>query len=210
MPSVKTILPGWFSTRRETTLKTVRLSIAMPAPLQISRFAQFHLGTLLWSVAALGICFALLRSISVGGLLAFSMFALLAIAHVLGNMLGTQLRDRRAVDTSDEIARLPQAATKTTDLASVRPQLPAARLRERTALGRFIFVTVGMSAGFGAMIGGLLLSRLTHVSLSGWAVGTCSSAMIAGFVGFMLAGFLEMSFRAWWQATHNGTTSNDA
>jgi hypothetical protein len=36
-------------------------------------------------------------------------------------------------------------------------------------------------------------------------VGTLSSAVVGGFVGFLLACFLEMTIRAWWQASKSET-----
>ena len=185
----------------------------MPAPLQLSRFAQFHLGTLLWSVAGLGIFFALLRNAGPGGMLGLGMLALLIIGHVAGNVLGTQLRDQNSAEALSEPARQAPASTSKnpavaqSSLPTARQRLPVARLSERSPLGRLIFVVVGLSAALGGAVGGLMLGRLAHVSLSGWAVGTCSAALVAGFVGFMMASFLEMSCRAWWQATHAGSAS---
>jgi tetrahydromethanopterin S-methyltransferase subunit C len=75
------------------------------------------------------------------------------------------------------------------------------RLRERTPLGRVIHITSGGAAVVGAVLGGLALAVWTDASLVGWLVGTISSAVLGAFFGFLLASFLEMTIRAWWQAS---------
>jgi hypothetical protein len=88
-------------------------------------------------------------------------------------------------------------------IRSVRATL-GRRLHQRTPLGRIIQVTSGGAALVGALMGGAALAFWTDTSLSGWFVGTLSSAVVGGFVGFLLACFLEMTIRAWWQAAETG------
>ena len=54
----------------------------------------------------------------------------------------------------------------------------------------------------GGILGGLSLASWTRASVPGWIVGTISSAVLGAFFGFLLASFLDMSIRAWWQASH--------
>jgi hypothetical protein len=83
------------------------------------------------------------------------------------------------------------------------------RLHQRSPLGRIIQVTSGGAALMGALMGGAALAFWTTTSLSGWFVGTLSSAVVGGFVGFLLACFLEMTIRAWWQASETGRRGDE-
>jgi hypothetical protein len=49
-------------------------------------------------------------------------------------------------------------------------------------------------------LGGSALAAWTSAGVSGWLVGTASSAVVGGFVGFLLSSFLDMTFRALSQA----------
>jgi hypothetical protein len=114
---------------------------------------------------------------------------------VIGNALGTRLRDEVSPQWN------PKATAHRGPPLLDRPLNTERRLHQRTPLGRSIGVTSAGAALAGGILGGAALATWTRASLSGWLVGTISSAVLGAFFGFMLASFLEMTIRAWWQAS---------
>jgi len=159
-----------------------------------SNLSQFNLRTLLGGVALLGVVFAIVRAGGWGVSLAVVSVTALIGAHVIGNALGTRLRD----EVSPQLNQTPVVAPRVAELG--RPEVEP-RLHQRTPLGRIIRVTSGGAAILGAIFGGMALAVWTSTGPTGWLVGTISSAALGGFFGFLLASFLDMTIRAWWQAT---------
>jgi hypothetical protein len=127
-------------------------------------------------------------------LLAAATFVSLLAAHVVGNVVGTRLRD----EVSPQLN--PQSEMRPSESQSVRLRVVKRSLHERTPLGWLIRLTTGGAALAGALLGGAALAFWTSASPAGWLVGTLSSSVVGGFVGFLLASFLEMTIRAWWHA----------
>jgi len=160
-----------------------------------SNLSQYNLRSLFAAVALVAAVFASGRYGGSAGLIAAATVAALVAAHVVGNALGTRLRD----EVSPQWNQKPEP--KAPQLIHARQVVAERRLREHTPLGRVIHVTSGGAAVVGAVLGGLALAFWTEASAAGWLVGTVSSAVLGGFFGFMLASFLEMTLRAWWQAS---------
>ncbi len=165
----------------------------MPPP-RLSNLSQFNLRTMFVATAVLALVFAAARYGGWAGLFFAATFAVLIAGHVLGNVLGTRLRD----EVSPQWNPRPHTLTPQIDRTSSRTVQRS--LHERTPLGRIIHVITAGAAAVGAILGGLALRYWTGVGAAGWIVGTVSSAVLGGFVGFLLASFLEMTIRAWWQA----------
>jgi hypothetical protein len=155
--------------------------------------SQFNLRTLLLVVALLAIVFAIARLGGWGAVAAAGTFGALVLAHVIGNALGTRLRDEISPQLNPKPAP-PEPAV------IVRRWEGKRRLHERTPLSRLISITSGGAAVVGAVLGGSALAAWTSAGVSGWLVGTVSSAVVGGFVGFLLSSFLDMTFRALSQA----------
>jgi hypothetical protein len=162
-----------------------------------SNLSQYNLRTLFAAVALLAGVFASGRYGGGAGLMAAATVAALIAAHVVGNALGTRLRD----EVSPQFNPKPATSLPFHGPRSVPGTVSKRRLRERTPLGRIIHITSGGAALVGAVLGGLALAIWTDASPIGWLVGTVSSAVLGAFFGFMLASFLEMTIRAWWQAS---------
>jgi hypothetical protein len=158
-----------------------------------SNSSQFTLRALFAVVALFAIVFALLRYGGGAAAMVVITFGALIAAHVVGNSLGTRLRDDVSREMNPRPAHLPQRVPST-------PVPIDRRLHERTPIGRVILITTGGAAFTAAVLGGAALFLWTSAGPSGWLVGTLSSAVVGGFVGFLLASFLEMTIRAWWQA----------
>jgi hypothetical protein len=147
------------------------------------------------AVAFFAVAFAVIRYGGAGTVVVVLTFGLLVAGHVVGNVLGTRLRDEVSPQLNPKPIEQPRPAS------FVRPIDIDRRLRERTPLGRIILFTSAGAAVIGALLGGLALAFWTGASVSGWLVGSLSSGVLGGFFGFMLASFLEMTIRAWSQAT---------
>jgi len=169
-----------------------------------SNLSQYNLRSLFAAVALVAAVFASGRYGGSAGLIAAATVAALVAAHVVGNALGTRLRD----EVSPQWNQKPEPAAP--QPIHMRQAVAERRLRERTPLGRVIHITSGGAALVGAVLGGLALAFWTEASAAGWLVGTFSSAVLGGFFGFMLASFLEMTLRAWWQASEGERTMGRA
>jgi hypothetical protein len=155
---------------------------------------QFQLRTLFIAVTALAVVFAATRYGGWPWLLAAATLASLLSAHVVGNVVGTRLRD----EVSPRLNAKPNPHSR--ECEKMRVRVVKRSLHERTPLGRLIrFITCG-AALVGALLGGGALFLWTRATPAGWLVGTLSSSVVGGFVGFLLASFLEMTIRAWWHA----------
>ncbi|TWU20796.1 hypothetical protein Pla144_48480 [Bythopirellula polymerisocia] len=133
--------------------------------------------------------------------------ALLTLAHVLGNMIGTRLRD-----TSHEI-RLWRATdprqSPDSPLATPQPyELAKLSLPEETNLAGFGRIVSGfrwfLLSGFsvGALLGGTLLAVTigNRIGWAGWVVGTVSSAVLGTWVAFLGVSFTAIARDALRQA----------
>jgi hypothetical protein len=161
-----------------------------------SNLSQYNLRTLFAAVALLAAVFAAARYGGSAGFMVAATVAALIAAHVAGNALGTRLRD----EVSPQFNPKPAISRHADGTRSVPATCGERRLHQRTPLGPIIRVTSGGAAVAGAVLGGLALAVWTEASPVGWLVGTISSAVLGAFFGFLLASFLEMTIRAWWQA----------
>ncbi len=152
--------------------------------------------SLLAATAILGLLFAIIRQGGLWGLLFAMLMLALVAAHVVGNALGTKLRDNVSRELNLDMPR------RRIRLPPVSREQRSRRLHEHTPLGRLILVISVGGALMGGILGGLSLAAWTRASVAGWIVGTISSAVLGAFFGFLLASFLDMSIRAWWQASH--------
>ena len=158
--------------------------------------SQFSIQSLLAVIAVLGLLFAIVRQGGLWGLLFALLVLALVAAHMMGNALGTKLRDQvsRQLNPDFRTRRIrphPAGGEKT-----------GRKLHERTPLGRFILLISTGGALIGGILGGLALAVWARATLPGWIVGTISSAVLGAFFGFLMGSFLDMSIRAWWQASH--------
>jgi hypothetical protein len=151
---------------------------------------QFSLRTLLAWIAGLCALFAVLAQLPlVWGVMAV-WFLLLVVAHVVGNALGTRLRDGGTVGPSEETHDAPPPDSVPDRL----PRPTATRLQEKTPLGRIMFAIAAVGALLGGSLGGNAATFATGdaMTLSGLAVATLSSAVIGGLFGFLAASFLQV------------------
>ena len=122
---------------------------------------------------------------------------LLVVGHVLGNVLGTRLRD-----TSVEVRRFfpeePVATKHPVDLNRI--DLPrASLLRKRDRIHSWGPRSVVAGAVTGALIGGVVIALTIGDRLGGWAVavGIASSAVLGTWVAFLGCRFSSIAKHAW-------------
>jgi hypothetical protein len=172
---------------------------------------QFRLRTLLAIVAAFGGLFAVMASISAVASVALGWFLLLVGAHVAANCWGERRRGACEHDSvralSDDLSHdgAPGAATAP-HLAMVPRELPFA---PRSRLGRSIRLGYGVLAAAGGIAivsglgGGYGLASLgfDHFGWPPLAFGVASFAVLGGWLGFLLASFVQVAAIAVWEAT---------
>ena len=180
-------------------------SIGTPGPPGLSppRFTLHHV--FLWITTLCG-TLAILSCLSTVYLLSFWLFIPLILAHVVGNKLGTEMRDRTS-------QFLTQATTKETQRTLVRsPRVPVGRpsgsvgftthLQKRDS----IFAACRKPAAVGALLSGLLggtlllLTQSNQITLAGITLGSLSSAILGSFLGFLAGSFWGVVREAWKEA----------
>ena len=159
------------------------------------RFPQFRLRTLFGTIGFLSLLFATLRAVGVGTSLLLLFGLTLVFFHVVGNVLGTRLKDSAL---ASDLAASRSMATRREIHA--REQFRRARLGERTPLSRLISVTSWLGGMSGGALGGLALHHWGHVTVAGLAVGAISSGVVGAFFGFLAGSFVESTYTAWSQA----------
>lgn len=153
---------------------------------------QFRLRTLLVLVAAAAVLSAVMAHVGPlwSTLLVFC--GLLIVAHVAGNACGTH---------NTESAPPRKSPLMTTARLGLR--LRTTLLRERHGPGWL----VGLGIAVGALVGGLVGTTVLWFVYWGpfgagpVGVGGVSSAVVGGFLGFLVASFVEIGGRAWRQAS---------
>jgi hypothetical protein len=153
---------------------------------------RFTLRQLLLAMTALSCLFGLMTAVGLWWSMAILLFLSLVLAHVLGNSLGTRLRDRasRCV-LVDKMASREFAAPVRLQVAA--PQ----RLTQRVRLHRITLVMAIGAAVVGAMLGGAGLFNLyPDASLAAIGLGVVSSAVLGAFAGFATSSFLSVAQQA--------------
>lgn len=154
---------------------------------------QFRLRTVMLSVTLCGAGFALMNAVGpVWSAICF--FTLLLIAlHVVGNALGTRLREEALADAELENEERPVCRMPPPTLAR-----PAKRLALHTPLGRWIAVVTTIGIVGGGTLGEIFFTG--HATQAALVVGTVSSAVLGGFAAFLASSFLRVGFSAIRQA----------
>lgn len=149
---------------------------------------QFSLRTLFFTVTILCCVFALMSAVGAIWSLILSVSALLIAAHVIGNALGTMLRDGEP-----GAPRMPLSRD-----AFERPEIPPAsneRMTENTHISRLMIVMAALGAMVGGIFGGAAVAAITwrNVTWGGLVLAVCSSAVLGGFAGFLLSSFATIA-----------------
>jgi hypothetical protein len=160
---------------------------------------RFGLAGLMVAVTLLGGFFALLNYAGSHAAALAILFALAVIAHVVGNAMGTRLRQNGDTPPCDRPARNPAGRR---DRPQAADFAPATKLRNRSALGRPIaWITVSGTVA-GGLLGGFVFWRLVDrpADYAGVLCGALAAAVLGGIWTFVAASFLQVAGGAMWQA----------
>jgi hypothetical protein len=166
---------------------------------QTARPPQFGLRTLLLAITALSVVFAVFAAVgpmwSAMLALAFSLIGL----HVVGNALGTRLREeaphRINLETPVDAEPLPPL--------QLAGEIPAARrLQEHASIDFRCWIAAAFGAVLGASLGGICVAWMVgqRLTLSGLLVGIASSAVLGGLFCFMASSLFLVARTAWREA----------
>jgi hypothetical protein len=151
-------------------------------------------------IAVLGVLFAMVHYWGAYGAALGVLFALCVAAHVIGNALGTKLRDLGDTPLDEHgcpTRRLPEIRKPNPmDFA------PLTRLRERYSLGKRIVVFTGMGAAAGGLAGFFAVAWLDdgHTAWHIFGLGTAACAVLGGIWTFAAASFLQVTLGEFLQA----------
>jgi len=155
---------------------------------------RFSLRTMLLATAACGGLFALLSALGAMWSMALLLIGGLLLAHVLGNSLGTRLRDgtTRVVGPRSNASDGPPS-----------PPIVASRLTQRTRLGRVAVVISALCGSLGAFLGGMGSAAMYPEAGPGAVLlGVLSATVLGTFVGFVFSSFFLVLRDAWREALH--------
>lgn len=167
-------------------------------PLGTGRPPQFGLRSLLVAMAVIGVLCALAQAVGLYSFLVLVFFLGLIAAHVVGNSLGTRLRE--------ETDRLAQSGALAADRppASVIPSatLVRSRLAQRGQLPRALLGFALCGAGLGAAAGGLVIAAVCGELLTtcGILLAVVSFGVLGGLGGFLVGSFYTVARGAWNEA----------
>jgi len=162
---------------------------------------QFGLRTLLALVTACGVLLALRQWFEPIVLFAIGFFALTIFCHVVGNAIGTRLR--QIGDSSEGAAVEPPSRP-----SRIAPQpqdfAPATHLSRRQSLGWSLIIASSIGATCGAVGGGLLtfLTARGHLTPLDVAIGVIAFSVLGGLAAFAGFAFVRVLVSAVWQALH--------
>ena len=152
---------------------------------------RFSLATLLLAMSAVSVLFAVMVVIGPVSSVLLVLLVSLAAAHVIGNAMGTALRD----GARDFCAEPPEHAAKP---RAHCPQQNSAPLVKNTGVSRALRVLTLLGAGAGAFLGGsgLALANWERINVAGICLAAVSSAVLAGVFVFLTASFFTTARHA--------------
>jgi hypothetical protein len=182
------------------------LPLETPEPLHEPHLLKFRLRQLFFVVTLLSFLCALVAVTEGPWPWLISLSALMVAAHILGNLIGTRLRD-----TSEEVIRWRSADPKQTpDQPLVTPlcelaDLPLPPETNLANFGRLVrgmrwYLMGGLSTGL-VLAGTVLALTIGHrIGWAGWVVGALSGGVLGIWLAFMTISFTTIARDAWRQA----------
>ncbi len=159
----------------------------------VLRPPRFGLLSLLAGIAVLSVLFAVSHYFGTYGAAIAILFVLCVVAHVVGNALGTKLRDFG--DTPVEADGSPAQRLPVARKPTAADFAPLTRLRERYSLGKRIVVITSLGAAAGGLVGYFGVQWLAD-DQTAWHVfglGAVACAVLGGIWTFAAASFLQVT-----------------
>lgn len=150
-----------------------------------------------WAVAGLCVTFAIMASIGPLGAVALGLLLVSIAIHVIGNAIGTRLREIGSSRRDQFDVVRPRAQP-----VASHEFAPTTQLSRRRRLGWLLDVTMAIGFLAGAGSGGWLLletygDRITPMRLS---IGGFAFGLIGAFLGFLIGAFSQVIVGALWEA----------
>ncbi len=163
---------------------------------------QFSLRSLLLAVGVVFLLIALFDWVGTAWAVPLVFLMILIIGHVMGNVVGTRLRD--AGSTCDR----PQATSTAEATALGRVRMPSVRrshLCDKTPLDRGVWLLVASGIAAAGLAGGTLLATLQWQDITwvGLLLGAVSAGILGGWLTLLAATFLHAAGRAWREAVEH-------
>lgn len=153
---------------------------------------RFSLRALLLITAACGGLFALMSAVGAMWSMALLLIGGLVAGHVLGNSLGTRLRDGTTQAVGPRTNAHPGMASQ---------HIVAGRLTKHTRLGRGAVVLTALGGSLGAFVGGLVSANVyPEAGPSAVLLGVLSAAVLGTLIGFIVSSFFLVLRDAWSEA----------
>jgi hypothetical protein len=148
-------------------------------------------------------CFAAIFAVlgAIGLAASFGLLLVLTLVglHVVGNALGTRLRDEISPAGDQEADAISRLAAQS-PLRFERSH-SVSGLYKRARLGWLVHVATVIGALTGGSLGVSFLVNFENTSTRGLIVGAASSGVLGAFFGFLYGSFLKTWLSAWWQAS---------
>jgi len=165
---------------------------------------------LLLVVAALCLLFAFLGWVGATWSIALVTLLILLVGHVLGNALGTRLRDASTASLRGEHNALQSAPLISPPRPSAVRPAPTSHLHSTTRLGRHIHLCVIVGVATGGSAGVLVLAAVywPDITLAALALGGLSAAVLGGWAALLGSAFWCSTRRAWREAVDHHNNNN--
>ena len=160
---------------------------------------KFSLASLLWGVAVLAGLLGLMTAVGPLGGFALLLLALVIVAHVAGNSLGTRLRSFGSKKIKEAEAHRALA-----DLDELRQAAaPASNLSWHSRISRTMLVFTIAGAAILGSAGGTILIWLawSQLNIATAIVAIVSPTVLGGWIGFALSSFTQTAGGAWREAS---------
>ncbi|MEX2114736.1 MAG: hypothetical protein WD845_16205 [Pirellulales bacterium] len=195
--------PGDLAASRSIAMALARQQFELSEP--ALRPPRFSLRTLWLAVTVLCCLFAVMASLGALWSAMLLLFLCLGAAHVIGNSLGTKLREHADQQILLDRASQPARSAEPVALGVAAPQ----QLTARRKLNRItLLMTIG-GALVGAEFGGLGLAAIyPQASIAAVSLGVVSSAVLGALAGFLSSSFLWVVRQALAEAHRGAVASN--
>ena len=166
---------------------------------------RFGLLTLLVMVAVLSGLFAIIHYFGTYGAAIAILFGLCVVAHVVGNAMGTKLRDFG--DTPVNADGSPTGHRPVLDKPKAADYAPSTRLRERYSLGKRVFILTGFGTLIAGIFGYLLVDWLAddHTGWHVFGIGSVACAVLGGIWTFATTSFVQVTLGEFLHARRNSS-----
>ena len=166
---------------------------------------RFGLLALLGMVAGFSGLFAISHYFGTYGAAIAILFGLCVVAHVVGNAMGTRLRDLG--DTPVNTDGSPAGHRPAMHKPQAGDFAPSTRLRERYSLGKRIFVLTGLGTLIAGILGYLVVDWLAddHTGWHVFGIGSVACAVLGGIWTFATASFVQVTLGEFLHARRNSS-----